>query len=85
MLQTALRVLPEPVTGAALQPAMDVPPSLKLTLPVGATPATVAVNVTLLPAVITLAEVARVVVPPVILTTCDSAALLEALFAASPP
>ena len=42
----AVRVLPLPVSATAEQPAIDVPPSLKLTLPVGAAPVTVAVNVT---------------------------------------
>ena len=40
---------------------IDVPPSLKFTLPVGALPVTVAVNVTLAPAVDGLSELASVV------------------------
>ena len=55
----AVRVLPLPVSATAEQPAIDVPPSLKLTLPVGATPVTVAVNVTLAPTVDGLPELAR--------------------------
>ena len=46
----------------ACSAAMDNPPSLKLTLPVGATPVVVAVNVTLAPAVDGLSELASTVV-----------------------
>ena len=45
----AVRVLPLPVSATAEQPATEEPPSMKLTLPVGATPVTVAVNVTPIP------------------------------------
>ena len=58
----AVRELPIPLTVAAAQPVMEVPPSLKFTLPVGAVPVTVAVNVTLAPAVDGLSELASVVV-----------------------
>ena len=44
MLHAAVRTLPEPVKVTAEQPAIDVPPSLKFTLPVGAAPVTVAVS-----------------------------------------
>src|SRR5437868_9281377 len=46
----ATRALPEPLNAAAPQPPITLPPSLKLTAPVGALPVTVAVNVTLAPA-----------------------------------
>ena len=82
--QVAVRVLPLPVRATAEQPAIDVPPSLKLTLPVGATPVTVAVNVTLAPTVDGLPEVASVV-DVVALTTCDNALLVDATLPASPP
>ncbi len=84
----AVRVLPLPVNATAEHPVIDVPPSVKLTLPVGATPVTDAVNVTLAPDNDGFAELASVVVvaagPPE-LTTWDSVALAEATLAASPP
>ena len=44
----AVRLPPKPptITGCAAQPVIDVPPSLKLTEPVGAVPLTVATNMT---------------------------------------
>ncbi len=61
VLQAAVRALPLPVSGVAVQPAMGVAPSLKLTLPVGALPVTVAVNVTALPRLLGVADVASAV------------------------
>ena len=58
----AVRVLPLPASATAAQPAIDVAPSLKLTVPVGAVPVTVAVNVTLAPDVDGFSELASVVV-----------------------
>lgn len=49
VLQAAVLLLPLPVSAIALQPVIELPPSVKLTLPVGLLPATVAVKVTLLP------------------------------------
>jgi len=46
----AVRALPLPERATAEQPAIDVPPSVKATVPVGAAPVTVAVKVTLAPA-----------------------------------
>ena len=60
VLQTAVRVLPDPLTATALQPASATPASLKLTVPVGDVPLIVAVNVTLAPTVDGLAELAMV-------------------------
>src|SRR6266568_5166871 len=62
LLQVALRVLPTPLSAAAPQPVSVLPPSVKLTLPVGALPLTVAVKVTLAPTVDGLAELVSVVV-----------------------
>src|SRR6266404_1905157 len=62
VLHAAVRVLPTPVNATAAQPAIDVPPSVKLTLPVGARPVTDAVNVTLAPDSDGFAELATVVV-----------------------
>src|ERR1700740_3183579 len=45
-LQSALAA----AIGTALQPGSDIPPSVKVTVPVGATPATAADNVTGVPA-----------------------------------
>ena len=54
--------VPATASGTAAQPAMIVPESLKLTVPVGATPETVAVNVTIAPTPAGFAELARAVV-----------------------
>ena len=87
VLQAAVLLLPLPMSATALQPLIDAAPSLKLTLPVGLLPATVAVKVTLVPAVEGFFELASDVVVgpgPAELTTCDSAALVEAPLPASP-
>ncbi len=60
--QAAVRMLPLPASATAEQPAIDAPPSVKLTLPVGAVPVTVAVNVTLAPDVDGFSELTSVVV-----------------------
>ena len=61
LLQVA--VLGLPTTSALVaQPAIDVPPSVKLTLPLGLAPLTVAVKVTVVPNVTGLPEVASAVV-----------------------
>src|SRR6187200_2700266 len=62
VLHVAVLLFPEPLNATAPQPAMVVPPSVKLTVPVGAAPATVAVNVTFDPAKAGLPEPVRVVV-----------------------
>ena len=76
--------MPEPASPTAVQPLIELAPSLKFTLPVGALPLTVAVKVTLLPAVEGVSEVARPVVLATLFTVWESAALLEPAFAASP-
>jgi len=88
VVHAALRVLPEPASATALQPAIDEPPSVKLTLPVGAVPVTVAVNVTLAPTGAGLSELVTMVVvgaaePGVTYTHTEL--LVDAVFAASPP
>ncbi len=70
----ALRVLPEPVSATDEHPASAVPDSVNATVPVGAAPVTLAVNVTLWPCVEGLAELASVVVvdvtaPPTVTLT----------------
>src|SRR6476661_4180708 len=62
VLHAAVLLLPLPVSATALHPLIEFAPSLKLTLPVGLLPATVAVNVTLAPTTDGLAELANVVV-----------------------
>ncbi len=74
--QAAVRVLPLPASATALQPVIDAPPLVKLTVPVGAIPVTDAVNVTLAPTADGFAELASVVVVAD-LTTCESAALAD--------
>ena len=84
--QVAVREFPLPVTTAAEHPEMDVLPSLKLTVPVGDTPVTVAVNVTLDPIGEGFAELATLVVVATLdVTTCDSALPVFAILPASPP
>jgi hypothetical protein len=71
--------LPLPASATAEHPESDVPPSVKLTLPVGLVPVTVAVKVTLAPTVEGLAELASVVVvavpPPLVTLTVTALAL----------
>ena len=85
VVQAAVGVLPEPLNATAAHPVIDVPPSRKLTLPVGELPVTVAVIVTLAPKTDGLTELdSAVVVPIKPLTTCDNAVMLEPAFVASP-
>src|SRR5437660_11549420 len=58
----AVRLLPLPANATAEQPAIDVAPSLKLTVPVGFTPLTVAVKLTLAPTLEGFAELVSVFV-----------------------
>src|SRR5437667_12041138 len=79
VVHTAVRLLPLPANATAEQPAIDVPPSLKLTDPVGLVPVTVAVKVTLLPTVEGFAELVSVVVvaaPPEVVILAVSALAL---------
>ena len=62
VVQAAVRVFPAPISATAEQPAIDVPPSLKFTLPVGAMPVTDAVKMTLEPTVDGLAELTTEIV-----------------------
>ena len=87
MLQVALLLFALPPGSAtAAQPVSVVPSALNPTLPLGALPLTVAVKVTFVPTSAGLAELVSVVLLVVVplLITCDSAALAEPLFAASP-
>jgi hypothetical protein len=85
VVHAAVLLLPLPVSATALQPPIELAPSLKLTLPVGLLPVTVAVNVMLVPNVDGFFELARVVaLPPPLVTTCDSV-LLDGTLATSPP
>src|SRR4029079_10203490 len=86
VVHAAVSVLPLPASATAAQPAIDVAPSLKLTVPVGAEPVTVAVNVTLAPTIDGVSDVATVVdvatAPE--LTTCDNTLLVDARLLALP-
>jgi hypothetical protein len=84
VLQTAVRVLPLPPKAIAEQPAIELPPSVKVTLPVGLLPVTVAVNATLDPTIDGLAELASEVVPAAGFTVCESALLVEGALLPSP-
>jgi hypothetical protein len=78
--------LPLPASATAAQPAIDVAPSLKLTVPVGADAGDGAVNVTLAPTFDGVSDVATVVdvatAPE--LTTCDNTLLVDARLLALP-
>ena len=84
VVHVAVRGLLAPVSATALQVPMVVPPSVKRTAPVGALPVTDAVNVTLVPTIVGLAELETVVAEGAGLMTCDSGALLDAAFPALP-
>src|SRR5271169_5881534 len=87
VLQVAVFELPLPLGRAtAPQPVSGLLSAVKPTLPVGALPVTDAVKVTVIPTVDGLAELARLVVLAVLLllTTCDSGALVEPVLAPSP-
>ena|SRR5687767_3580122 len=89
VVQVALRVLPEPERGLAEQPLIEAAPSVKLTVPVGAVPVTLAVNVMLAPAAAGFCELASAVdvgpgPPPPPVTSCVNAELVEGELLASP-
>ena len=84
VVQAAVRVLPLPLSATALQPDKEVPPSVKLTVPVGELPLTVAVNVTLAPTTEGLIELERVVLVATPFTVCVSTALVDVPLLASP-
>jgi len=80
-------VLPDPFRATAPQPLIVAPLLLKATLPVGPLPVTEAVNVTVIPCLVGLLELANVVgVGDVVdaFTTCDRTPLVELLFVKSP-
>ena len=87
MLQVAVFESAVPVGSAtAPQPVSVAPSAVNATLPVGALPVTVAVNVTFPFMGDGLAELARLeVLAVLVLTTCDNAALPELPLAESPP
>ena len=83
-LHSAVRTLPLPPSATALQPAIATPPSVKLTVPVGASPVTVAVKVTPVPTTAGFAEL-RIVVPlDAAVITWEIGELLDAPLPASP-
>src|SRR5262245_54476960 len=65
VVQVAVGEAPPPARATAAHPAIEAPPSVKFTVPVGVLPATVAVKVTLLPTVDGLSELVSVVVDAV--------------------
>ena len=85
MVHCALRLSPEPPSDTAAHPEIELPPSVKLTVPVGPNPFTVAVKVTLAPAADGLAELVNAVLLFALLMTCDRVALVEPVLSASPP
>jgi hypothetical protein len=81
----AVQVAVPPLTGWALQPLIEDPPSLKSTLPVGPEPVTVPVNVTDCPNVEGLSEDPRAVVVATWLTVCISGEEVLPWLSVSPP
>jgi len=84
-VHAAVRVLPVPLKATAWQPVIELPPSVKLTLPVGAVPVTEAVKVTGAPDVTGFAELEILVLLLTLLTVCDRVELAEPILFASPP
>ena len=87
MVHSAVGLLPPPPSACVAQPAIELAPSLKLTVPVGAIPVTVAVKVTGVPAAAMGCELTTIVVvatapPP--LTACVSGGLVDAWLPGSP-
>ena|SRR5207248_11631005 len=77
----AVRALPLPERATALQPPIELPPSLKLMVPVGLLPVTVAVKVTVAPLFEGLSELTNTVLVPVVppFVTLTVTALADAL------
>jgi hypothetical protein len=83
--QVAVRVFPEPESALPEQPEIDVPLRVKLTVPLGEDPVTVAVNVTLTPTAAGLRELTIAVVEPgTPFTTCEIAGLVAGALMPSP-
>ena len=72
------------LTACAVQPEIALPLFVKPTVPVGALPVIVAVNVTLAPSVDGLPELASVVLLAALPTVCVSAGLVEPALLPSP-
>jgi len=85
VVHAAVRVAPLPVRATAEQPLIETVPSLNVTVPVGATPLTVAVKVTLEPTIDGVCEVTTPVVVTALLIVCVSVELVTPVFDASPP
>src|SRR5262249_38837629 len=85
VVHTAVRVLPLPVRATVEQPVIETVPSLKVAVPLGATPLTVAVKVTLEPTTDGVRDVTSVVVLTALLIVCVSVELVTAVFDTSPP
>ena len=87
-MHAAVRVLPEPASATAPQPAIVAPSAVKLRLPVGALPVTEPLNVTPVPTVAGLSELLTKVVVAAAepgVTYTHTELLVDAVFAASPP
>jgi hypothetical protein len=84
----AVRTLPLPTSETLAQPAIEIPASLKLTVPVGALPVIVAVNVTVVPYVDGFDELATVVVvvvwPPIDICTVNMFAVAASTLMVTP-
>ena len=85
VVHAAVRELPLSVNTIAEQLEIDVLPSWKLTLPVGALPVTVAVSVTLAPTMDGFCELATLVLLAAAVMPWESAELVDAPLPASPP
>ena len=80
VLHVAVLELPLPTSATPAQPLIAVPPSAKVTGPVGPEPVTVAVKLTVARATDGLAELTTPVVLKFLFTTCESPALIDPLF-----
>ena len=84
VLHVAVLELPLPTSATPAQPLIAVPPSAKVTGPVGPEPVTVAVKLTVARATDGLAELTTPVVLKFLFTTCESPALIDPLLERSP-
>jgi hypothetical protein len=80
----AVRALPLPESATAEHPEIELPPSVKLTVPVGLLPVTVAVKVTPAPTIEGFAELESEVEAVALFTICESVLLVDEALLASP-
>ena len=82
-VQLAVLLLPEPVSATAVQPTMATPLSVKLTVPVGVMPVTVAVNVPTWPPTKLLTATDGALFAPITIAPVATAAAMLKLWSTS--